>query len=119
MSTAERTLTTPAELDENRFGLATIFSSPVRRLSTRKELFSQAILSDRRKRNRLRRDHDRGRGDDDRDRRSTRGRRHGDDGRVRRSIRGRRHGDDDRVRRSIRGRRRGRDHNRNLRPTSC
>ena len=63
MPTAERTLTTPAELDENRFGLATIFSSPARRLSTRKELFSQAVLSDRRKRNRLRRDHDRGRGD--------------------------------------------------------
>lgn len=104
MSTAERSLTTPAELDENRFGLATIFSSQARRLSTRKELFSQAVLSDRRKRNRLRRDHDRGRGDGVHVHRSTRGRRHGDDGRVRRSIR---------------GRRRGRDHNRNLRPTSC
>ena len=117
MSTAERTLTTPAELDENRFGLTTIFSSQARRRSTRKELFSEAVLSDRRKRNRLRRDHDRG--DGVHVRRSTRGRRHGDDGRVRRSIRGRRHGDDDRVRRNIRGRRRGRDHNRNLRPTSC
>ena len=67
--------------------------------SARKSLL-KTILSDRRKRNRLRRDRDH---DGVRDHRSTHDLRH------------------DRVRRNIRGhhRGRGRSHNRNLRPTSC